>query len=155
MSAFDLPSRTVHSFSFKKGGEVQVRLLFSPSFPARHKEGQVTRRCCSVNQQRVLAPVPGLSSETLLYPKHRCLLCSWKKANAACVTQQQPLHNCVVKYLRGCFVSTLLKHEYVSVWFLTTGRIWNMKIWSFGDFSYLEISKRWEKVTTFPAHQNQ
>lgn len=74
------------------------------------------------------------------------MLCSWKKANKACATQQQPLHNCVIKYLQGWFVSMLLKHQYVCVWFLTRGRIWNMKIWSFGDFHiwrYEKDGRKW------------
>lgn len=140
MSVLNLPSSTVHSFSTKKDGEVQIRLLSLPSFPARHKEEQVTRRRLRVNQQRALAPIPGFSSK-MHYPKHRRSLCSWKKANAACVTQQQPLHNCVVKYLQGWFVSTLLKHKYVSDWFITAGSIWNMKIQSFGDFHIWRYQK--------------
>jgi len=139
-SVFNLLSSAVCSFSTERDGEVKVRLLSSPSFPARHKEE--LQKMLQSEPRACPRPCPrAFQRNALLYPKHRHALCAWKKANAARVTQQQPLHNCVVKHVRGWFISTLLKQEYVSVWFSTTGRIRNMEIWSFGDFHIWRYQK--------------
>lgn len=156
MSVCNLLSSTVHGFSIKKDGELQVRLFSLPIFSIFHREEQVTRRGCRVNQQHVLTAVPGFSSKTLciiqstdshalLLEKGKQGMCHSAAATAQLCHQISTRMVCFYAFKTPICLCLVFNHgknmEYE-----------NLELWR---FSYLEIWKRWQKVTTAPAHQNQ